>query len=120
MTPKPPSRTKSRGARSSKIPKTYYRFAERFPDLADAHSRMTEAAASAGPLDRKTRELISLGIALGAGLESAFHSHVRRAVEHGATRDEIEQAVVLAMTTCGFSRAVMGWSWAQEHLTGLA
>lgn len=99
----------------SAIPKTYHRFAERFPALAEAHRAMTEAGFEAGPLDGKTCELVKMGIALGAGLESSFHSHVRRALERGATREEIEQAIVLAMGTCGFSRAVAGWRWAQDH-----
>lgn len=97
------------------IPKTYHRFAKRFPALAEAHQTMTDAGLAAGPLDARTCELIKMGIALGAGLESSFHSHVRRAKEHGASREEIEQAVVLAMGTCGFSRAVAGWRWVQDH-----
>jgi len=100
---------------SATIPNTYYRFSERFPGLAEAHCLMTEAAAQAGPLDAKTCELIKMGIALGAGHESSFHSHVRRSLEHGASRPEVEQAIVLAMSTCGFSRAVAGWKWAQSH-----
>ena len=102
-------------ARSAKTPETYHRFAERFPRLADAHRAITEAAAESGPLDAKTCELIKMGIALGAGHESSFHSHVRRALEHGARQAEVEQAIVLAMSTCGFSRAVAGWKWAQSH-----
>jgi 4-carboxymuconolactone decarboxylase len=101
--------------RPSKLPGTYVQFSTRFPGLADAHRRMTAAAEEAGPLDRKTCELIRIGIALGAGHETSFHSHVRRALEQGARREEIEQAIVLAMTTCGFSRAVAGWKWAQTH-----
>jgi alkylhydroperoxidase/carboxymuconolactone decarboxylase family protein YurZ len=114
MTKKTPP-APARDARSATIPGTYHRFAERFPELTEAHRVMTEAAAQAGPLDLKTCELIKLGIALGAGHETSFHSHVRRALEQGARREEVEQAVVLAMSTCGFSRAVAGWKWAQSH-----
>ena len=103
------------GRQSDAIPGTYRRFAERFPELAEAHRTMTAASEKAGPLDAKTCELIKMGIALGAGLESSFHSHVRRALEKGAHRVEVEQAIVLAMSTCGFSRAVAGWKWAQSH-----
>jgi 4-carboxymuconolactone decarboxylase len=102
-------------SRSASVPKTYYLFGARFPRLADAHRLMTAAAEESGPLDAKTCELIRIGIALGAGHESSFHSHVRRSLEHGASRLEVEQAIVLAMTTCGFSRAVAGWKWAQSH-----
>ncbi len=107
-----PRRTASQ---SRKIPTTYYRFSERFPRLAEAHRAMTDAAAEAGPIDGKTCQLIQMGIALGAGHESSFHSHVRRALEQHATRKEIEQTIVLSMSTCGFSRAVAGWKWAQSH-----
>lgn len=100
---------------AARIPETYHRFSERFPRLAEAHRLMTEAAEQAGPLDLKTCELIKMGLALGAGHESSFHSHVRRALEHGASRQEVEHAITLAMTTCGFSRAVAGWKWAQSH-----
>ncbi|MBI3403398.1 MAG: carboxymuconolactone decarboxylase family protein [Acidobacteria bacterium] len=106
---------RSEPTRSTTVPKTYYRFAERFPRLAEAHSLMKDAAEQSGPLDAKTCELIKMGIALGADRESSFHSHVRRALEHGATQAEVEQAIVLAMTTCGFSRAVAGWKWAASH-----
>jgi len=98
-----------------KLPGTYLRFAARFPGLAEAHRAMSAAAETAGPLDRKTCELIRMGIALGAAQETSFRSHVRRALEQGATREEVEQAIVLAMTTCGFSRAVAGWKWAGTH-----
>lgn len=115
MTKKKTAAKPTGGARSAKIPETYHRFSERFPQLANAHRLMTEGAAECGPLDSKMCELIKMGIALGAGHESSFHSHVRRALEQGATRPEVEQAIVLAMSTCGFSRAVAGWKWAQSH-----
>ncbi len=98
---------------SQKLPGVYKQFAQRFPAMVEAHQRAGQAAAQAGPLDEKTCELIKIGICLGAGLESALRSHVRRAAQQGATEAEIEQAIVLGMTTCGFPRTVAAWSWAQ-------
>ena len=46
-----------------------------------------------GPLDAKAKALVKIGICVGAGLESALRSHVRRAGEAGASREEIEQAI---------------------------
>jgi len=103
------------GPAAARIPETYHRFTERFPRLVEAHRLMAEAAEKSGPLDPKTCELIKMGLALGAGHESSFHSHVRQSLEHGASQAEVEHAIVLAMTTCGFSRAVAGWKWAQSH-----
>jgi alkylhydroperoxidase/carboxymuconolactone decarboxylase family protein YurZ len=34
-------------------------------------------------------------------------------MQHGATKTEIEQAILLGMNTVGFPRTVAAWSWAQ-------
>src|SRR5690606_17840901 len=99
----------------AKLPGTFKQFCSRYPDLAASHEAMTDAAFAAGPLDAKQCQLIKVGIAVGAGLESAVKSHVRRAREAGATEAEIEQAVLLAMTTNGFPRTVAAWSWARQQ-----
>jgi alkylhydroperoxidase/carboxymuconolactone decarboxylase family protein YurZ len=98
------------------LPRTYQRFTDRFPGIAVGHKAVGKAGTAAGPLDRKAVELIKLGICVGAGLESATKSHVRRALQHGATREEVEQAVVLAVNPVGFPRAVMAWQWATEQI----
>jgi AhpD family alkylhydroperoxidase len=97
-----------------RLPNTYRRFVARFPELGAAHASIARAAEAAGPLSAREIELIKIGISLGAGLESALRSHVRRAIEAGATLEEIEQAIVLGMNTCGFPKTVAAWSWAQQ------
>ena len=99
-----------------RLPKTFTRFAEKYPELRDAHEAVAKIVDTAGPLDRKQCELIKMGICMGAGLESAFRSHVRRAREHGATIEEIEQAVLLAMTTVGFPRTAAAWQWTWKQI----
>lgn len=96
-------------------PGTFRAFGDRFPDLMDAHERITRAAESAGVLDAKPCALVRIGLALGAGLESAVRSHVRRACEAGASEEEVEQAIALAATTLGFPRTIAGWSWARRQ-----
>jgi alkylhydroperoxidase/carboxymuconolactone decarboxylase family protein YurZ len=97
----------------AKLPGAYKQFAAKFPAMVEAHQQAAKAAARAGPMDEKTCELVKIGICLGAGLESALRSHVRRAAQHGASEEEIEQAILLGMTTCGFPRTVAAWTWAQ-------
>lgn len=97
-------------------PGTYKAFIEKFPALGKAHEDVAEAVAQAGPLDAKTCELIKIGLSVGAGLESAVRSHVRKAMHAGATPQEIEQAVLLAMNTLGFPRTVAAWQWAQQQI----
>lgn len=98
------------------IPKTFLRFNDRFPGLSQAHQQVGAALDEAGPLDEKTRSLIKLGICVGAGLESAVKSHVRRGLEKGLSAADIEHALVLGMNSVGFPRTVAAWQWAQEVL----
>jgi 4-carboxymuconolactone decarboxylase len=98
-----------------KAPATFKAFIAKYPELGSAHETIGRAVDEAGPLDAKTCALIKIGICMGAGLESALRSHVRRATHFGATPDEIEQAVLLAMNTVGFPRTVAGWQWAHQQ-----
>ncbi len=97
------------------MPSKYKEFVTRYPDLGRAHEAVAEAVGATGPLDARTLSLVKIGICVGAGLESALRSHVRRAVQHGATPAEIDQAILLGMNTVGFPRTVAAWSWAQEQ-----
>lgn len=97
-------------------PRTYREFVRRFPAFGAAHEQIGQAVDAAGPLDARTCALIKIGICLGAGLESALRSHVRRAREHGASPTELEQAVLLGMNTCGFPRTVAAWQWTREQI----
>jgi 4-carboxymuconolactone decarboxylase len=99
-----------------KLPATFKAFITKFPRLGEAHEAIGKACDSYGPLDRKTCELIKIGLSVGAGLETATRSHVRRAMQHGATEEEIEQAILLAQNTCGFPRMVMAWQWARQQI----
>ena len=108
--------TESGVSDSQKFPRTFEAFIEKFPALREAHEAVARVVDTVGPLDRKTCELVKIGISVGAGLETATRSHVRRAVEHGASEAEIEQAILLAMNTCGFPKTAAGWQWAHQQL----
>ena len=73
----------------AQLPKTYERFREEFPQLAGAYDSLGAAAHQQGPLDLKARELVKLGLAIGGRQEGAVRSHTRRAVEAGASREEV-------------------------------
>ena len=96
-----------------KLPNTFKAFVSKYPALGEAHQRVGKEIEQLGPLDARTLALIKIGISLGAGLESALRSHVRRAMQAGASEQEIEQAILLGMNTVGFPRTVAAWSWAQ-------
>lgn len=103
------------GRNGPKPPATFRAFVEKYPDLGSAHESIGKAVDAMGPLDAKTCALIKIGLSIGGGLESAVRSHVRRASHLGATQEEIEQAILLAMNTVGFPRTVAAWQWAQQQ-----
>ncbi len=107
--------TSKKPGRASAIPQTFKDFITKYPALGESHERIAKAVDKAGPLDEKTRALIKIGICTGAGLDSAMRSHVRRAMQAGASEKEIEQTVLLAMNTCGLPRTVAAWSWAHQQ-----
>ena len=96
----------------SKFPRSYQRFKNDHPKVWRAYETLGAAAASEGPLDAKVRELVKLGMAAAKQSESAVISHTHRALEIGATVEEIEQAILLGITTIGFPAMMAALSWA--------
>jgi 4-carboxymuconolactone decarboxylase len=113
--PAKPHQPGKKARSAGRVPATFKQFVARYPALGQAHEQVARAVDGAGPLDPKTLALIKIGICIGAGLESALRSHVRRALQHGASQAEVEQAILLAMNTVGFPRTVAAWSWAREQ-----
>ena len=100
------------------LPKSFQRFERQNTAVVKAYQALGKACAKAGPLDVRTRELVKLGIAIGGRLEGAVHAHTRRALEAGATQDQIRHVVALATPTVGFPTAVAAFTWVEELLVG--
>lgn len=96
------------------LPPSYRRLQEDFPPVWEAFDNLGKRCHQAGPLEAKVRRLVKLGIATGAGLEGAVHSHTRRALDEGITPEEIRHVVLLAMTTVGFPRTMAAFSWVND------
>ncbi|MBS4034578.1 MAG: carboxymuconolactone decarboxylase family protein [Ignavibacterium sp.] len=98
----------------SELPKQYQKFLNDYPDAAKAYEALGEAVHSSGPIDKKTRILIKLAISAGAGLEGAVHSHTRKALEAGLSKEEIKQTILLAIPTIGFPASMAAMSWVED------
>jgi alkylhydroperoxidase/carboxymuconolactone decarboxylase family protein YurZ len=103
-------------AAKAKLPGAFGKFMERFPDVFQGYEAMGRAAHAGGPLNAKARELVKLGMTIGARLEGATHSHVRKALAVGATADEVRHAAVLAISTLGLPTTVMALTWVDDVL----
>ena len=81
-----------------------------------SYQNLGEACNTAGPLDEKTTRLVKLALAIGAKSEGAVHSHTRRALKSGITREELQQVALLAITSAGWSPSMAALSWIQDVL----
>ena len=100
-----------------KLPDHYAKFIEAFPEVGQAYQSLGEAAAGAGPLDKKTLSLVKLAMAVAAGQEGGTHSHTRKSLQAGATPVEIRHAVIQGVTTLGFPNMMRGLAWDEDVLT---
>lgn len=99
-----------------RLPKRYLRFMETYPDIGEAYKAYGQAVASAGPLDEKTRCLVKLAMSVAARMEGGARSHAHKALQAGASPDEIRHVVLLSAPTIGFPNMMAGLSWVDDLL----
>jgi alkylhydroperoxidase/carboxymuconolactone decarboxylase family protein YurZ len=87
------------------------------PALWKAYEKLGQACTEAGPLTGPALHHVKLALAIGAGLEGAVHSHVRRALASGGEPDAIRHVAYLAVTTLGFPRAAAALTWIEDVLS---
>jgi len=95
-------------------PSLYKKVSKQFPGVITAVENLGTTLRTAGPLDEKTSHLIQLAGAAAAQSEGSVRSHTRRALQAGASADEIFHALLLLVSTIGFPQAMASMSWAQE------
>ncbi len=99
-----------------KMPEHYNRIKELFGEFHEAHATLGKAAREAGPLEEKVSHIIQLAGAAAIASEGAVHSHARRAMEAGATPDEVRHAIIILTNTIGFPRVAAALSWVEDEL----
>jgi len=67
------------------------------PEVMKAFSSLAQAALAQGALDPKTKELIAIGIAVAVRCDDCVAFHVKAAVDHGATREEVLETLGMAV-----------------------
>ncbi|GAB4278590.1 MAG: carboxymuconolactone decarboxylase family protein [Deferrisomatales bacterium] len=100
----------------SKLPRNFEEYRSLFPEMFAAWEEAAKHARASGPLDEKTTHLVQLAAAVALRSEGSVHSHARRALEAGASREEILQVVNLTASTAGFPAAAAAFSWVRELL----
>jgi AhpD family alkylhydroperoxidase len=67
------------------------------PDVMKGFSALAQAALKPQALDGKSKELIALGISVAVRCDDCIGFHVKAALGHGATREEIMETLGMAI-----------------------
>jgi AhpD family alkylhydroperoxidase len=67
------------------------------PDVMRGLMAIDHAAEKTGHLEPKIHELIALAVAVTTRCDGCISLHTKKAVEHGATREEISEALGVAI-----------------------
>ncbi|EJQ1819949.1 carboxymuconolactone decarboxylase family protein [Salmonella enterica] len=73
------------------------KFATLQPEFMKGFQQMDKGTLENGHLDPKTQELIALAVAVTTRCDGCLAVHVDAAVKHGATREEISEALSVAI-----------------------
>src|SRR5882762_5956464 len=68
------------------------------PDLIRGYRTISDAGSKTGKLDPKTRELIALAVAVTVRCDGCITTHTDAAIKHGASKEEIVEALGVAIT----------------------
>lgn len=71
------------------------------PDVTKAFGNLSKTAQTPGALDAKTKELIALAISVSTNCKGCIAYHARNSVRHGATRQEVAEALGVAIQMGG-------------------
>ena len=67
------------------------------PRLREIYFRFYKETYKPSGLDRKTKELIAIAASLTARCQGCLEGHIKKALKFGATRDEVGEAIGIAI-----------------------
>ena len=93
------------------VPEHFQTLKQRFPEVIASSEELGKTAKKAGPIDEKTVHLLQMAAATAIRSHGAVRSHARRALEAGASTQELYHAVLVLISTLGFPviAAAVGW-----------
>jgi alkylhydroperoxidase/carboxymuconolactone decarboxylase family protein YurZ len=100
------------------LPKIYEKFTSGYPGVFKDFQQLGKTCRNSGPLEKKYQDLANLGIAIGANSRGAVMSQTRKALESGASKEEVAHVVLLSLTTIGFPNMIAAMGWVDEVFEG--
>jgi len=99
---------------SYELPEHYVSIRERFKEFGNALNDLGKITDESGPIDEKNSHLIQLAASAAIRSEGAVHSHARRALEVGASPDELYHSLIIVTSTIGFPNVAAAISWVDD------
>ncbi|MFZ6009415.1 MAG: carboxymuconolactone decarboxylase family protein [Bacteroidota bacterium] len=87
---------------STKPPKFYSEFLQKFPEVGQAYEKLGDAIYQQSLLNERERALIKLAISGSHMFHSALKAHIRKASAAGVSKEHMEQVALLMLPTVGF------------------
>jgi AhpD family alkylhydroperoxidase len=81
---------------------------ELIPDVLKGHAEMSAAAMREGEVTRATKELLAIVIAITRECDGCIVAHTRGAVQQGVTRQQLAEAIGVAISMNGGPGTVWG------------
>ncbi len=85
----------------SEVAYAFRKLSQYTPDAAIAFQKLLEATLEKGALPLKVKELVLVGIGIALRCEPCVVHHVKKALEAGATPQEIAEVIALAVLMGG-------------------
>ncbi|HVN73551.1 MAG TPA: carboxymuconolactone decarboxylase family protein [Methanoregula sp.] len=76
-------------------------FRREAPEVAEAFNGLIMSLVASRGIDPKTKQLIYIAMKASIGDEAAVRAHVPMAVQAGATREEVVDAILMTLTVSG-------------------
>ena len=67
------------------------------PRMRRIYFQFYKATYKSSQINRKTKELIAIAASLGSQCTGCLEGHVKKALEYGATHEEISEAICISM-----------------------
>ncbi len=99
---------------AEEFPKHHVSIRTRYQEYSSVLSDLGKVVRENGPIDHKNSHLIQLAASAAIRSEGAVHSHTKRAIEAGASSEEIYQAIMLVTSIIGFPNVAAAISWADD------
>ena len=103
-------------AREQRTPRSWQRFAARYPAVAAAYDTLSDGCRHAGPLDERSVALAKLAVSVGGSIDRSVHIHAKKALRAGIQPDSLRQVALIALPTIGLARALDALRWIEESI----